>query len=76
MECPRCQCKLNRRFGIRETAVAFGFAVAGATVPFKFDSHQVPFVWAGGVVVYYLVDVCTVRLFRVRRFGWLAGYGA
>ena len=77
MNCSACHCKLNRRFAVREIAVSMAFLLAfGALYTMVEFSATVALMLVAVASSFYLVDVCTVRLFQPRSFRVVAGYKA
>jgi prepilin signal peptidase PulO-like enzyme (type II secretory pathway) len=74
--CPACQAKLNRKFDLRVLAISIPFVIAlGAAIRLApTTSLSRVLVLAGGIVVFYFIDVCTVRLVQPKSYRGISGY--
>ncbi len=76
MACPACHSKLNRRLDGRAFAIFLAFLLAFGALLRAIPAYGLPrtLVLVTGAVIFYFLDVCTVRLLQPTSHTKLGGY--
>lgn len=74
--CPACRCQLNRRLDGRDGAIFLVFVLSLGALLRTASANRLAgaLVLVAGVAVFYVLDICTVRLRRASTHTRLDGY--